>query len=250
MNTHMQRMLENYIRVDEETRLLILQRVQDIEKPVVSSAALSLFVQPSLKPKGLHYTTEDQQGQMIDHQDAGFDLTPLINGLKHYTDEYKKTQAEPDWQVLDKIWIEEVGRAQREVPAHIAHEYCHPARDLDEINKNNELLNASNPGNLRRLLKLYNYDTGNYDVWFSPGSYSVDSGLGFLFGISRPIVAAVVRGCWCWRRSPEWLHAGSSDDEQRALTTIDNVRTSDREQSLLNLSQPMHPNAPPSMGNP
>ena len=248
-DTHMQRMLEKYIRVNEETRLLILQRVQDIEKPVVPAAALSLFFQPLSKPNGLHYTTEDHQGQTINHQDVGFDLTPLINALKHYTDEYKKTKTDPDWQVLDRIWIEEVGRAQREVPAHIAHEYCHPDRDFDEINKNNELLNASNPDNLTRLLRFYNYDTGTYDVWFSPGSYSEDSGLGFSFGISRPMVAALVRVCWSWRRSPEWLRAGSSDDEQRALTTIDNVRTSDRKQSLLNLSQPMHPNVSPSMGN-
>src|SRR3990167_2008534 len=187
-DSHMQRMLEEYIRINEDTRQLILHRVQDITKPVPSttpSGLWGLLFGPSTKPQGLQYTMKDKQGVLIEHQDAGFDLTPLINALKHYVSEYNnrphKTAA--DWKVLDKIWVEEVGGEQRKVVAHIAHEYCNLDRSFEDVNNNNELLNADNPDNLKRSLKFYNYDTASHDVWFSPNSYSEDSGLGFSFGI-------------------------------------------------------------------
>jgi hypothetical protein len=224
-DTHMQRMLEKYIRMNEETRELMLQRVQDIEKLVPSSAPAGLFKSPP-KPQGLHYTTKDKQGRMTEHQAAHFDLTPLINALWHYLSEYNKqsNRTEADWAALDKIWIEEVGRAQRDIPAHIAHEYCHPDRCFRDVNCNQDLLSASNPDNLKRQLKFYNHDTGNNDLWFSPRPYSVDSGLGFSFGILRG-------GNDC-----AWgLGGGTRAMDWAALTTIDKVRTNDLKQSLLNL---------------
>jgi hypothetical protein len=239
-DTHMQRMLEKYIRMNEETRLLIIARVKNIEKPVRSAATSGfwgLLFGPSTKPQGLHYTTHDKQGQILEHQDAGFDLSPLISALKHYVDQYnKKSETDADWEALDKIWIEEVGRAQRDIPAHIAHEYCHPDRSFEDVNKDNTLLSASNPDNLKRQLKFYNYDTANYDFWFSPGSCFVGSGLGFSFGILRVdregtgvgFVRAVSYG-WSQRAR-----------DLAALTTIDKVRTSDLKQSLLNLGLPLN----------
>lgn len=184
-DTHMQRMLEKYIKTSENTRLFILERVQGIEQLATPGPGAGLFAQT--KPRGLYYTTEDKQGLITKHQDAGFDLTPLINALNHYVDKYNKRprQTEADWEVLDKIWVEEVGRAQRYIPAHIAHEYCHPGRSFEEIKYKNELLNAAIPNNLKRQLKFYNYETRNYDVWFSRGSHLLDSGLGFSFGILR-----------------------------------------------------------------
>lgn len=247
-DTHMQRMLEKYIRINEETRQLMLHRVQEIEKLVPSAAPPRFFglFQPSPIPQGLHYTTKDKQGLITEHQDAGFDLTPLIHALKHYKDEYdkKSNKTEADWDALDKIWIEEVGRAQRNVTAHIAHEYCHPDRSFEDVNNNNELLSAAIPSNLKRQLKFYNVDTGNHDFWFSPDSYSVDSGLGFSFGILRRRRSGGADGV-AGRGSAMWdvAHADSV-----ALTTIDKVRTNDREQSLLNLSRPLNPQASQSHG--
>lgn len=158
--------------------------------------------------------------------------SPLINALKHYVAEFDSNEA--DWEALDKIWIEEVGRAQRNVTAHIAHEYCHPDHCFEDVNHNNELLNAAIPGNLKRQLKFFNVVTFNNDFWFSPGSYSADSGLGFSFGIFRGDGGVGVGG-----------GAGSvgirgARRDSAALTTIDKVRTNDREQSLLNLSQPLN----------
>jgi hypothetical protein len=241
-DSHMQRMLEKYIRINEETRQLILQRVEDIEK-LVSSSGPGFFQSPP-KPQGLHYTTKNKQGSVIEHQDAGFDLTPLINALNHYVAEHDKkpNKTEADWDALEKIWIEEVGRAQRDIPAHIAHEYCHPDRSFEDVNENNQLLDASNPDNLKRQLKFYNYDTGNTDVWFSPNSYSVDSGLGFSFGVCGAvrlrrgtIARGLALGLAGLQLNVEWRGCDSA-----ALTTIDKVRTIDREQSRLFLSHPLN----------
>lgn len=237
-DTHMQRMLEKYIRINEETRLLIEKRAQDITKPVPSVTPSGLqgqFFGLATKPQGLHYTTKDKQGAVIEHQNAGFDLPPLISALDHYMTECnkksKKTAA--DWMALEKIWIEEVGRAQRDIPAHIAHEYCHPQRSFKQVNQNKDLLDASKPANLKRQLKLYNCDTGNDDLWFSPHSYSVDSGLGFSYGILR--ADGVL---WCAAQRQSGWRGGEIDSA--ALTTIGQVRIKDREQSLLNLSQPLN----------
>lgn len=231
-DSHMQRMLEKYIRINEDTRQLIEKRAQDITKPVPSAGSsefLGRLFGPATKPQGLHYTTKDKQGNIIEHQDEGFDLAPLTNALNHYVAEYNKKSK--DWGALEKIWIEEVGRAQRDVPAHIAQEYCHPERSFDQVNNNKDLLDASNPANLKRQLKFYNYETGNDDIWFSPNSYSVDSGLGFSFGILRG-------GGWRGARGG-WADAVTNSDSA-ALATIGKVRTKDREQSLLNLSQPLN----------
>jgi len=245
-DTHMQRMLEKYIRINEETRQLILHRVQDIEKLVPSAAPPRFFglFQPSPIAQGLNYTTEDKQGLITEHQDAGLDLTPLIRALNHYVDEYNKksNKTEADWDALDKIWVEEVGGAQRNVAAHIAHEYCHPDRSFQDVNNNNELLNAAIPSNLKRHLKFYNVDTGNDDFWFSPGSYSVDSGLGFSFGILRLAGRRVAVG------DARGLARVPCVMDSVALTTIDKVRTNDREQSLLNLSRPLNLQASQSHG--
>lgn len=253
-DSHMQRMLEKYIRINEDTRQLILERVQDIEKPVPSagpSGFLGRLFTPAAEPQGLRYTTKDKQGVVIEHQDAGFDLAPLINALNHYVAEYdkKSNKTQADWDALEKIWIDEVGRAQRDIPAHIAHEYCNPDRSFDQVNKNKNLLDASNPANLKRQLKFYNYDTGNTDVWFSLNSYSVDSGLGFSFGIVRAGREVRGGGGWVWGGGGSGRNGGgSASEDSGALTTIDKVRTKDREQSLLNLSQPLNLQEPQSHG--
>jgi hypothetical protein len=74
----MQRMLEKYIRINDETSALILGRVQAIEQLVSPRPDSGLFAH--LKPPGLRYTTKDN----IEHQDTGFDLTPLINALVNH----------------------------------------------------------------------------------------------------------------------------------------------------------------------
>ena len=244
----MQRMLEKYIRQEEATRLDILYRVQTIEEPMNPTAADGFLAPPRLK--GLRYTTQDKAGNIINHREAHFDLTPLISALKHYVSEYNKikNKTEADWERLDKIWVEMVGMAQRMVPAHIAHEYCHPDRSFEDITKNNALLDASNPANLKRQLKFYNGETGNDDAWFTPNSHSADSGLGFSIGI--------LRGRWrrgAWGSGGRQGGAVACVDQMLvvdlvALTSIDEVRTSDCKQSLDNLNQPLTVQTSPTHG--
>jgi len=237
-DSHMQRMLEKYILLNEETRLFILQRVKDIEEPTSSNLSRPLFLAEN-KPQGLHYTTKDKQGVVIQHKNAGFDFTPLKTALKHYIKDHNKglIMRNSDYGALSKIWIEEVGRAQCDVPAHIAHEYCHPDRSFEEVNKNNELLNASNPDNLKRQLKFINFNKGEIrgvdDVWFDRNSCVRNSELGVLFGITctaQPWVSSLV----CGTPLPPTKAAEINLD---VLTTIDKVRSNDRKQSLLNLMQ-------------
>jgi len=228
-DTHMQRMLEKYIRQDEETRQDIFARVEAIEKPLSDSG----FFEPA-KPRGLHYTTQDKQGNITDHWEAHVSLQPLIDALTHYVTEYdnRPNKTNDDWAVLDEIWVKEVGGAQRNLPAHMAHEYCHPDRSFYDVNQNPALLDAAKPDNLKRQLKFYNFEIGNFDSWFSKGSYLVDSGLGFLFGILRASaargLAAAVGG---WR-------SGHAALDLVAVKTIDKVRTDDLKQSHKNLSSP------------
>ena len=230
---HMQHMLAKYIRQDEETRIEMLHRVSAIEELMNPSPAAGFLAPP--RPKGLCYTTQDKAGNTINHRDAHFDLTPLISALRYYAVESNKmpNTTEAELERLNKIWVEVVGREQRMLPAHIVHEYCHPDRSFEDVNDNNDLLNAANPGNLKRQLKFYNNDTCNYDIWFSPRDYSVDSGLGFSLGILR-CSGRTARG-WKWGCSED-----AARDDADTLTTIDKVRTNDCQQSQLNLSQPLN----------
>ncbi|KTD55556.1 hypothetical protein Lsan_3108 [Legionella santicrucis] len=240
-DSHMQRMLENYIRQDEETRQLMFEQVKAIEELVNPPAAEGFFAIP--KPRGLHYTTQDKEGQTIDHWEAHFDLTPLKTALKHYVDEYnnRPNKSDDDWEQLDKIWVEKVGIAQRSVPAHIAQEYCHPERSFYNITQSEALLDVSNPNNLKRQLKFYNKDTGNYDLWFTPDSYAVDSRLGFSFAILRG--GEPLWGMWrAPSRAESHRRAWRGDlceIDLAILSVIDKVRIRDLKQSLENLSQPL-----------
>ena len=109
--------------------------------------------------------------EQFQYWSAHFDLTPLKNALRTYIEAYKQSpkSTRADWEALDTLWIK-VGLPQREVPAHIAQEYCHPKRSFEDVVKTPALLDASNPANLERQLKIYNWVTGTSDAWFTPAS--------------------------------------------------------------------------------
>lgn len=217
-DTHMCRMLERYM--DNATKQVLLQQVQRIEELVGEG----LFK----APKGLAYT---QNGQT--HHSAHFDLTPLKQALKTYIDAYDKSpkKTDADWEALDTLWVK-VGLPQRDVPAHIAQEYCHPNRSFDAVSKNLSLLDAANPNNLVRQLKFYNNDTSANDSWFTPGSYSSNSGLGFSFAILRAWWGVSLRG-----GAVRGLRGAVAVD-LAAIEAIDKARTDDLKQSLANLTAP------------
>lgn len=218
-DTHMCRMLEKYM--DNTTKHNLLQRVQRMEELVGEG----LFK----APRGLTYT---QNGK--EHRSAHFDLTPLKQALKTYIDAYDKSpkQTDADWEALDTLWVK-VGLPQRDVPAHIAQEYCHPNRSFEEVSKTPSLLDATNPNNLVRQLKFYNWDTGANDSWFTPGCYSSNSGLGFSFAILRVGVA-----CGSGRAGRLRVARAAADSARGAIEAIDKARTDDLKQALANLAAP------------
>ncbi|CEG58306.1 hypothetical protein [Legionella fallonii] len=222
-DTHMCRMLERYM--DDQTKHLILKRVQKIEELIGDN----LFKHP----RGLVYT---QKG--IKYRSAHFDLTPLKNALRTYIEAYNQSPkvTDADWEALDTLWIK-VGLPQREVPAHIAQEYCHPKRSFYDVVNDRALLDASNPANLERQLKFYNCVTDAYDTWFTPTASDEDSGLGFSWAILR-----FVSGLARCRGVEEGVVMSELD--LSAIEAIDEVRTKDLMQSFQNLAEPSSPQVP------
>ncbi|HAU0698310.1 TPA: hypothetical protein JBH15_02030, partial [Legionella pneumophila] len=140
-------------------------------------------------------------------------------------------------EVLNNIWVKEVGMAQRCVPAHIAQEYCRVGWDLFlRLKDNKALFDASNPNNLKRQLKIFDWNTYTYDLWFTPGSHAVDCGLGFS--------CALIRGGNNCPRPTNMYDRWTTPNEVveqdlEMISIIDEVRTCDLKQSLENLSQPL-----------
>ena len=252
-DAHMMRMLEKHM--DAETKSFIFNRVLDIEKPENPNGSPAFFANlnaPLKRNKGLDYTTKNENGEIIHHNETHFSLQPLIDALQHYINAYYESPkaTEADWEALDKIWAEEVGRAQRHVPAHIAQEYCNPTRSFEDVTKKKSLLDSSKPDNLKRQLKFYNHDTGNYDEWFTRASFASDSGLGFSIGVTRG-----GGGGWvgAWRGvSDDGVLGGTAPAavavDLAAIGTIDEMRTSDLKQSLDNLRSPLIAQESQSLG--
>jgi hypothetical protein len=109
-----------------------------------------------------------------------FDLLPLISKLNHFVKECKevieKDKEDPeknnDFEKLKTIWCNGVGGEQKKVPAHVAHEYCHPERNFYSASTFDE-------PSLPRKAEFFVLKHGNVH-WFS-----IDSGLGSQFAISR-----------------------------------------------------------------
>ena len=218
-DSHMRWMLEKHILTDEETRTFIYQRVNHMTALVPeASSSSSTFFPAQSKPRGLHYT---QQG--TSHHSLHFDFQLLINELDDYVTKFDKR----NWDERDEAWQKKVGGAQREVPAHLAQEYCHPDRNFEQLSQDNGLLKEKS---FKRQMKFYNYDTGSSDAWFP---LRQDSGLGFSVGILRG--AARARG---WR--VDGVGCGwAARVDLSAVKAIEEVRIVELKQSLECLSRPL-----------
>ncbi|MDP1602440.1 MAG: hypothetical protein Q8M03_04160 [Legionella sp.] len=176
-DTHMCRMLEQ--QMDEETKAEMLIRCEAMERD------------------GLDYT---QNGE--EKNSAHFDFMPLITALQIYVNEYMN-------------WMN-VGKAQRDVPAHVAHEYCRLDRIFFPLSEFNE-------PSLPRNLTFYNRETERNESWFP---FGVSSGLGFDFSLiqRQPLVGMRQQA----ERELALWNLG-------AVRSLDKVRTADLTQSLENL---------------
>jgi hypothetical protein len=198
MDTHMRRMLEKHM--DSNTKKTILGLLQQI--PTAG---------------GLEYS--DGNGTI--QRSAHFDFSALKKALLDYRNGYEeRTLTE-----RDSAWMD-VGKAQRDVPAHVAHEYCRPDRTFYPCPKFNER-------SLPRILTFSSQWTipGRTHSWF-PLAPSI--GLGFKDAAHRK-----------WFGDGAWVSSGSIGTEVlsakldlKAITHLEKVRTADLKKSLNNLKPP------------
>ncbi|MDF1826753.1 MAG: hypothetical protein P1U39_00515 [Legionellaceae bacterium] len=153
-----------------------------------------------------------------------FDFNSLITALDTYVTNYDRW----NWHDRDAAWLK-VGQAQRDVPVHIANEYCRPDRSFHPCPEFNERT-------LPRVFTFDNYVT-SCNSWFPLSAGS--SGLGVDCGLIR-CVAPNARPAGGPRYSRQDSFVASVD--LRAVTRLDEVRTADLTQSreILDVATPNH----------
>lgn len=205
-DTHMRRMLESHM--DEETKAIMAACIDEIEHIDAATG----------QPVGLVYS---QAGQ--EHRSAHFDFTPLKAAYQRYLDGYDAWYAAQNWAAMNAAWWD-VGKAQRNVPAHVAQEYCRLDRSFDPRPEFNE-------ATLPRLLTFYNRTTHRDDSWFP--LTAANSGLGFDFALVRApgheACARVRAGAW---------GAAAAAVDLAAIIRLDEVRTVDLTHAREHLNPP------------
>jgi len=196
-DAHMCRMLERYM--DDETKAQLLARIDDIEAD------------------GLSY---QQKGQT--HQSAHVDLTPLKAAYRHLL------EAEGDWDTMDAA-CGNLGKAQLNVPAHVAQEYCYPDRAFHPCPQFNEV-------SLPRVLTIFDSKQGCFGSWFSLNASNSGPGSkrAFQCGESRMTILK--------KADPsDYLEWPRFREDLAAITRLDEVRTADLRRSRENLTQAVSP---------
>lgn len=192
-DTRMCTMLEKYM--DADTKKEILKKCEAIER------------------EGLCYK---QHGILIKNS-KHFDFTALKTVLNTYVLGYWGWYQTKDWAKMKTAWMD-VGMAQRDVPAHVAHEYCHPTRSFEPTPTFTE-------AELPRSLNFPRAGTTKIDKWF-PLVSSDTYGLGVSFAVSCPRLS--------WSSRNEFTANGASFDLD-AIKCLDDVRTNELRQLLENL---------------
>jgi hypothetical protein len=198
-DTHMCRMLEKHMSA--QTKAKMHERCEAIEK------------------NGLTYTQHGVEVKGAMH----FDFMPLKQALQNYIDGYDNWFDTDNWTALKAAWLQ-VGIAQRDVPAHVANEYCRKDRLFDPLFQFNE-------DKLPRELTFYNYTTRKDEQWF-PMVVSDSSGLGVDFALIRANLHEH-GGLGAIGLGGRVRHVASGDLE--TIDLLDKVRTTDLTQSRENL---------------
>ncbi|MCW8409637.1 hypothetical protein OQJ13_11710 [Legionella sp. PATHC035] len=178
-DTHMCRMLERHM--DRETKLAMLKRCEAIEK------------------NGLTYEQHGVEVKGSKH----YDMTPLLSALKNFRDRHNNWSTLWGLQVMlaaDLLIVQ----AQRDVPVHVANEYCRKDRSFYPTPTFKE-------DTLPRKLKIYHTGSESNGSWFSNFNNT------FLIRNSNTICL-----------SPNWFDlelAERIDIDLAALEQLDKVRT-------------------------
>ncbi len=122
--------------MNDYTKATMLARINEIER----------IDEATGNPVGLVYQQDGAQ-----HRSAHFDFTPLITALQEYVNGYNAWHNAFNWNEMHHTWMK-VGMAQRDVPAHVAQEYCRPDRKFFPLPSFNV------DTKLTRVLELKNVD--------------------------------------------------------------------------------------------
>ena len=57
----------------------------------------------------------------------------LLDAYEYYLDNYSRLFKASKWTELNNIWLTQIGGAQKLLPMHVLHEYCHPSRPFDPV---------------------------------------------------------------------------------------------------------------------
>ena len=57
----------------------------------------------------------------------------LLDAYEYYLENYSKLFKASKWTELNNIWLIQIGGAQKLLPMHVFHEYCHPGRSFDPV---------------------------------------------------------------------------------------------------------------------
>ncbi len=149
-----------------------------------------------------------------------FDFHSLITALDSYVTNFNNW----NYHQQEEAWMK-VGQAQRDVPAHVAHEYCRPDRSFDPLPSFTEEA-------LPRVLTFCNY-CANINSWFPLSSSS--SGLGFDFALARHSFRF---GPFAGKSAYIEIVCQRGVLNLAAVRRLDEVRIADLTQSRENLSRP------------
>jgi len=154
----------------------------------------------------------------------------LIAALQKHVN-YLNTQGTPDfsWAEADRLWVEGVGGAQREVPAHVVHEYCRPDRAFDPLPTFKERV-------LSRGMAFDNWVSGRTDSWFP-----LVSGRGPSFGF------AVYRGVLAREGAGEGTAAEEASEDLAAIAALCQVRTQELKDLKTDLKAKLNLRALPTV---
>lgn len=186
MDTHMRRMLEEYM--EPETKAILAERVSTI------------------RTTGLAYSHNGQ-----DFRTPHFDFSPLLTALRTY-----------QIKIGERTAWKEVGLAQRDIPAHVAQEYCRLDRSFSPRPEFNE-------PTLPRVLTFFDLEEENDEM---PTWYPVVPGAGPGFGV------AMIRGENDFSVQTTLASAKEIAIDLSAIEQLAAVRTADLEVSYQALAQP------------
>ncbi|QBR83804.1 hypothetical protein E3983_05240 [Legionella israelensis] len=176
-----------------------------------------------VQDEGLNYTLNDEAHTRVEGEHH-FNFQPLLDALDTYVKNYHQWGREQ----REERWCRKVGYAQRQVPAHVAQEYCRSDLPLDQSRSFKEV-------NFPRGLKFYHWGSDQMKSWFP---LSWDDGLGFDFGMYNG--TAGLPGCVGTRsqvtlgRSVYW-----SGINLKALSTLHAVRTQEVDELAKSLLAPL-----------